>query len=348
MKNKKVAVVIVNWNGLKFLENCLTSIFDQSYQNFDVYFVDNGSNDGSVNFVKEKFSKAKVIELKKNTGFAHANNVAINMALKDSQTTYILTLNNDTKTDKNFVSNLVHTMDTNPRIGSVAPKIKFFYEQNLIDCVGLVIGADGSGMNRGFKEIDNGQYDKTEDVFGACAGAALYRRTALENVSYNDEFFDDSFFAYYEDLDLAWRLRLMNWESSTCPEAVVLHIHSGTAGSHSLFKAYYVNRNRFFVMFKVLPIKYLLVALAKTPLRYTKLLNSMFFKKRGPSFNLKNNSNSLAPFLVVFKGLVSFLWNMPFLLIKRYHIQRRKKASSRDVKSWLSKYKANMDDMIYK
>ena len=344
----KVAIIIVNWNGKRFLKDCLESIFNQSYKNFDVYFVDNGSIDGSIEFLQENFSKVKIIKLDKNTGFAYPNNLGIIEAFNDNEVEYILTINNDTKVDENFLANLVLSMELDSSIASVAPKIRFFYEENLIDSVGIIISRDGSGMNRGFKVLDNGQYDNREEVFGACAGASLYRRKALEDVSYENEYFDNSFFAYYEDLDLAWRLRLKGWKSVTCPEAIVYHIHSATAISHSPFKAYYVNRNRFFLMMKVLPTRFLIDAFVLTPWRYLKLLNSMFIRKSGPSYKLKKNSNLVKPFLVVFKGWLSFAWNIPALFRKRRWIQHNKKVTTEEIKSWFSKYGANQEDMIYK
>ena len=345
---KKVAIIIVNWNGLKFLNDCLSAVYMQTYQNFDVYFVDNGSTDGSVNFVKDKFPKVKICELAKNTGFAYANNLGIKNAFLDKEIGYILTLNNDTKITDNFLENLVHTIEMNNEIGSIAPKVKFFYEENLIDSVGIVINADGGGMNRGFKEVDNGQYDKLEEVFGACAGAALYRRAALESVSYRNEYFDNSFFAYYEDLDLAWRLRLAGWKSVTCPEAIVFHVHSATAISHSPFKAYYVNRNRFFLILKDFPTRYSVMSFINTPQRYCKLFNSMFIKKSGPSYKLKEKSSLIKPFLVVLKGWCSFFVNIPQLLTKRHFIQKNLKTNINDVQKWFLTFGVDQDEMIYK
>lgn len=346
--NNKVAIIIVNWNGLKFLKDCLESVYRQTYTNFDVYFIDNGSVDDSVDFVFKNFPKVKIIKLDKNTGFAYANNIGINKAFKDDSVSYILTLNNDTKVDKNFIFNLVSCINTDNTIGSVAPKIKFFYEENLIDSVGIVVSNDGGGMNRGFKESDNGQYDKEVEVFGSCAGASLYKKESLIDVKYKDEFFDNSFFAYYEDLDLAWRLRLRGWKTIACPSAIVLHVHSATGISFSPFKSFYVNRNRYFLIIKNFPPLCLLKAIIFTPFRYLKLIDSMFFKKKGPSFKLKKNSGIITPFLIVFKGFVSLFLNLPFLFLKRRYIQKSKKVSTYEINEWFKKYKANIKDMIYK
>jgi len=343
--NKKVAIIIVNWNGQKYLKDCLESVYKQTYTNFDVYFVDNGSKDDSVTFVEQNFPQAKIIKLNKNTGFAYANNIAINRSFEDKDISYVLTLNNDTKVDKDFLCNLVFCANTDEHISSVAPKVRFFYEENLIDSIGVVISDDGGGMNRGFKEVDNGQYEEPTEVFGSCAGASLYKREALIDIKYKDEFFDNLFFAYYEDLDLDWRLRLRGWKTITCPSALVLHVHSATGISFSPFKSYHVNRNRYFLIIKNFSLKYLIKALFLTPFRYLKLINSMFFRKSGPSYKLKNNSGVFSPFFIVLKGFFSLFLNFPSLYFKRLYIQKNKIDSSED---WFKKYKASVNDMIYK
>ncbi len=346
--NKKVAIIIVNWNGLQFLENCLRAVYSQTYANFDVYFVDNGSLDESVSFVKKNFSRADIIQLKKNTGFSYANNVGILKAFCDRDVRYVLTLNNDTKITPDCLSLLVTAIEQEEKRGSVSPKIKYFHDEQIIDSIGMLISRDGGGISRGYRERDHGQYDVPAEIFGASAGAALYRREALEDIRYKKEFFDNSFFAYYEDLDLAWRLRLRGWTSWSVPDATVLHVHSGTSISYSPFKAYHVNRNRFFLIIKDFPIMYLLGALLTTPYRYFRLLNSMIFRKSGPSYELKKKTSILAPFFIVIKGWCSVMLHVPSLLVKRYVIQSRKKITRSEIKVLFDVYGAVMEDMIYK
>lgn len=348
MINNKVAIIIVNWNGVSFLRDCLSSVYNQTYTNFDVYFVDNGSVDNSVEFVQKNFPKTIILKLKTNTGFSYANNVGIHEACKDDLVKYIFTLNNDTVVDTDCIFHLVKSIETDSTISSVSPKTKFLKEDTIIDNTGLLISLDGGGMNRGHKEKDVGQYDTSGEIFGVCAGAALYRRDALYDVMYRDQFFDDSFFAYYEDLDLAWRLRLRGWKSWYCAEALVLHIHSGTGVMYSPLKAYHVNRNRFFLIIKDFPIKYMVYALLITPYRYIKLFHSMIFKKSGASYELKKKTNFLLPFLLAIKGWGSLLLQIPFLLLKRYTIQSRKKVRLIDVQKWFEQYSASVNDMIYK
>lgn len=345
--NPKVAIIIVNWNGLDFLENCLEAIRRQTYKNYAVYFVDNGSIDKSVAYVHENFPEVFITQLDHNTGFAKGNNIGINAAFKDPGIKYVLTLNNDTRIKNNFLEELVKMAESDNVIGAVAPKIIYYYQPGVIDSVGVDVGIDGGGLGRGSTEQDNYQYDQTAEVFGVCAGAALYRRKALEDVMINDEIFDDVFFAYYEDFDLAWRLRLMGWKAVACPQAVVYHIHSGTAKSFSPFKSYHINRNRFFVMIKDLPNIYFWRALTITPYRYLLLFNSIRIKK-GSAHRLSQNTSPWLPVRITLKGWLSVVRYLPNMLRKRWHIQRHKKVSNKTVAYWFKNFGISMKEMIYK
>jgi len=345
--NKKAAIIIVNWNGLRLLKNCLASIYDQSYKNFDVYFVDNGSIDGSPDYIKANFPETKIIQLDKNYGFAKGNNEGIKEAFKDKEVEYIVCLNNDTTVEKNFLEKTILVAEKHNNVSSVAPKIKFLYEKNLIDSVGILIHRDGGGINRGVREFDRGQYNISEEIFGACGAAALYKKRALEDIKYKEEYFDNIFFAYYEDLDLAWRLRLAGWKSIYQPEAIIYHAHSVTAVSYSPFKAFHINRNRFFMIIKDFPFRHLIKALLLTPIRYLLLLNSIRIKK-GPSYKLKEKTDIFTLFIIVLRGWFDVLRYLPIMLQKRCFIQKNKKASNKEIKKWFSKFSTNIEDMIYK
>ncbi len=344
---KKAAIIIVNWNGKKFLKNCLGSVFKQTYKNFKVYFIDNGSTDNSSDYVRKNYPEVEIVQLDKNYGFAEGNNMGIRQALKDLDVEYVVTINNDTELKTDFLKNIIKCANQNKKVGSVAPKIKFYYDKKIIDSVGILIHQDGSGINRGFKEFDKGQYNKNQEIFGVCAGACLYKRNMLEDIKEKDDYFDPDFFAYYEDLDLAWRARLRGWKSISCPRAVIYHIHSATSKSYSQFKAYHVNRNKFFVIIKNFPKKFLIKALLLTPIRYLKLINSII-QKKGPSYKLKEKTNFFTPFVIVFKGWIDVLIKTPKMLNKRRNIQGNKTVKNNDIKRWFEVYRAKIEDMIYK
>lgn len=241
----KVSVIILNWNGKRFLDDCLTSLAAQTFRDFETVLVENGSSDGSADYVRERFPWVKLLALDQNLGFAGGNN----RGLLACSGEYIVTLNNDTRVEASFLAELVAAADADRGIGMVAAKMLNFHESGCLDSVGIGAATNGLGGNIGVNERDAGQYDTPAPVFGPCAGAALYRRAMLDEVG----FFDPDFFAYYEDLDLAWRGRLAGWRCVTAPSAVVYHIHSATSGKMSPFTVYQVQRNKWYVMIKNWP-----------------------------------------------------------------------------------------------
>jgi GT2 family glycosyltransferase len=221
----KAAIIIVNWNGLHFLKDCLTSVEHQTYENYEIILVDNGSTDGSIEYVKRHFPAVKVIELERNFGFAKANNIAMREVLQ-KKINYISLLNNDTKADKRWLENLVYVSKMSKNIGMCASKMLLMSDPSIIDSTGHIFQSGKIG-DRGHGEIDSGQYDDKTNVIGACAGACLYRREMLEDIG----LFDESFITYCEDAELSWRAHNKGWKAKYVPESVVLHHHGGTTRS---------------------------------------------------------------------------------------------------------------------
>ena len=302
----KVSLVILNWNGKRFLKECLDSVFSQSYKDFEVILVDNGSTDGSVEFVKKNYPKVKVIENEKNLGFAEGNNIGIRAAKGE----YIVLLNNDTKADKDFLKELVKCAEeSRGRVGCIAAKMLFYSNPEKINSAGMFALKDGAGRDRGVFEGDSPKWNRKEEIFGACAGAALYTRKALDDVAVNGEFFDSSFFAYFEDTDLAYRLRLRGWKTIYCPSAVVLHHGKGTSRKIHDFNIYYGHANRLKIIIKDFPVGLLLRFLPWILLRqFLEFFYCTFFQL------------SLAPI----KARLKVISELPSLLEKRRRIQSRK------------------------
>ncbi|MFH1226459.1 MAG: glycosyltransferase family 2 protein [Planctomycetota bacterium] len=216
---EKVCVIIINWNGKKHLEKCLPAISEQSYPNYEIMVVDNGSTDGTIDYINNYWPKVRIIALKENKFFASGNNIGIQQALKNKEISYIALLNNDTIADKNWLSEMVKITDTDPRIGIVAAKLMKMGNQRIIDSTGHIFDKWGKIVDRGHNEIDSGQYDTKVDVLGACAAACLYRRTMLEDIG----LFDERLVMYYEDAELSWRAYKRDWKAKYVPTAVVLH-----------------------------------------------------------------------------------------------------------------------------
>lgn len=246
-----ISIVIVNFNGQRFLEPCLSSLAGQSFKNFEIILVDNNSSDGSVDFIHEHFPEVTVIKNKENAGFTGGANAGI----RASRGEFILTLNNDTTADPHFIENLVKPMVSDPGVGMCASKMLF--PDGRINSTGICIARSGAAWDRGIYEPDSGQYDGKVDVFGPCAGAALYRKSMLDEIG----LFDEDFFIFMEDVDLAFRARLAGWVCRFVPSARVIHIMGGTAGTDSELSVFYGNRNLLWNTIKNFPSRTLLIYL---------------------------------------------------------------------------------------
>lgn len=243
--------MILNFNGKRYLKDCLTSVLTQTFRDFEVILVDNGSSDGSAEYLETHYPWVKVVENKKNLGFAAGTNIGI----KQAKGEYILTLNNDTQMDNHFLECLVRVMKSDESVGMCAPKMLFY--DGRINSAGICLSRSGAAWDRGMSEPDIGQYDSTEEIFGPCAGAALYRKKMLEEIG----LFDEDFFLYMEDVDLAFRGRLAGWKCLYVPDAKVYHVFGGTTGYGSDLTVYYGNRNLLWYVAKDFPGSFLIKSL---------------------------------------------------------------------------------------
>jgi GT2 family glycosyltransferase len=218
-------VIIVNWNGKHFLGECLSSLEKQSYPNYDVTVIDNGSTDGSVDFIHHHFPEVQILSLNDNAGFSKANNIAILKALSDG-VQHIALLNNDTRVDEKWLEHLVRIMESEQDIGICASKMLRMEAPHILDSAGHMFKW-GRIFERGRGEADARRYDDRLDIVGACAGACLYRREMLEDIG----LFDERYGSYYEDAELSWRAHNRGWRARFVPESVVLHHRGGTTKS---------------------------------------------------------------------------------------------------------------------
>ena len=235
----KVAVIVINYNGKKWLNRCLSSLAKTTYPNYSVYLVDNASTDGSIGYVQASFPWVKIIRLQRNYGFARGNNLAI----KQVEAEYAALLNNDTEIlEKNWLEMLVSLAEKDNLIGAIACKIVFLSNPAILNSVGgFGIPYWRGTADLGYGERDEGQFD-TPPVkpFSFCGGAALIRLGLFREA----EGFDESFFAFFEDTDLCWRLRIMGYRIAYVPGAKVAHYYSGT-WSNETKKTHLCKRNLF-------------------------------------------------------------------------------------------------------
>jgi GT2 family glycosyltransferase len=244
----KVSIIVVNYNGGEIVGACLEALLRRSYEACEVIVVDNNSCDGSPNDIqrimkKDSTDSLKLISLNKNIGFAGGNLEG----LRHAKGEYIALLNNDTEPDGRWLEELVMAMDSDPKVGICASKL-------LVDSTESIDSAgDGYSTSlKGFKRGEGGVtslFDRGEYVFGACAGAALYRRKMIEKIG----FFDEDFFLIHEDTDLNFRAQLNGWKVLYVPTAVVYHKVRSSIGPMSDIAIYYTLRNSEFVRIKNIP-----------------------------------------------------------------------------------------------
>ncbi len=330
MSNPLPSVIVLNWNGKRFLDECLSSLRAQTYKDFEVILVDNGSNDGSVEFIKGKYGGlVTLIENERNLGFATGNNQGIRAAKGD----YILLLNNDTKVDPRWMEKLVKVAEEDRTVGMCASKILCYDDPRVIDNVGHLIYRDGLNRGRGRLEKDMGQYEEIEEVLFPSGCAALYRREMLEEIG----LFDDDFFAYGDDTDLGLRGRWAGWRCLYVPQAVVYHKYSGSTGSYSPFKAFYVERNRVWIALKFFPLR----LLYKTPYYTLKRFilqayGALFHRGAAGKFTEEFSAGELL--VVLIKAYFSALGGMPKIWRSRKEIRKFKRVSNKEIISWFDKY----------
>jgi GT2 family glycosyltransferase len=224
-----VAVVIVTWNAATWVADCLGSLRGLVRSPAEVVVVDNGSSDGTAAIVREGFPEAVLVECGGNVGFCRANNLGISR----TRSPLVLVLNPDARLAPGFIEELLPAFD-DPRIGIAAGKL-LRPDGRTLDSAGQMLARSRQPLDRGYGEADEGRFDSDAEVFGACGAAALYRRSMLEEVADpGGEVFDERFFAFYEDLDLAWRARRLGWRAAYRHRAVGWHARGATASRESV------------------------------------------------------------------------------------------------------------------
>ena len=267
----KVSVVIPNYNGMKYLRDCIASLNKQDDLDFETIIIDNASQDSDYKWIEEAYPDIIFKRLGKNYGFSPAVNEGIKMA----QAEYVLLLNNDTVVETDFISQLVKAIEKDTRIFAVSSKMIAYDNHAIMDDAGdeyTVLGwayktGDGRSVN---------DFNKPKKVFSACAGAALYRKSVFEEIG----LFDEDFFAYMEDVDVSYRARIYGYYNVYCPEAKVYHIGSATSGSkYNAFKVRLAARNNVYVPYKNMPIVQLIINLPALILGM--LVKYIWFYKKG-------------------------------------------------------------------
>ena len=222
----RVSVTIVTFNSGRFIRRCLESVLGQRYPDLEVIVIDNASTDGTTDIIEQFEDRCTVIYNQENLGFAAAQNQAIALSSGD----WVLTLNPDVLLMRDFCSRLMGAADHDPSVGTMCGKLLMMDasfripDQRVVDTTGIYFNPMLRHLDRGCLENDNGHYREHEFVFGASAAAACYRRSMIEDISIEGEFFDSDFFTYREDADVAWRAQLLGWKCIYVPTAFGYHV----------------------------------------------------------------------------------------------------------------------------
>ena len=302
MTNRElVSVIIINRNGERFLNGCIDSVKKQSHNKIEIVLIDNASTDKSISFVKENHEDVTIIANSNNEGYSKTANTGI---LK-SKGEFILILNPDIVLKPDFVENCLTCIRKDKKIGSVSAKLLRFKTpthlssptcggrqeggNDYIDSAGLILCQDiRRPLDRGQNQKDNRQYDKEEYIFGVNGAAPFYCRAMLEDVKIGDEYFDENFFAYYEDVDIAWRAQLLGWKCYYTPSAVAYHYRSYLKSEEGNTGKLHAVKNRYLLYLKNEFIVSFLKHLPANLLVETIRLLRYFFKERDALTGVKS------------------------------------------------------------
>lgn len=267
-KKIRSTVIIPNYNGIKYIENCLRSLAGERAH---VIVVDNGSTDGSRELVREKFPETGLLCLDRNCGFCKA----VNCGIDRSRTTYVILLNNDTEVETGFVAALERALDEDSRFFSGAAQMRNLRQPELIDDAGDYYCALGWAFARG-KDRPAAGYRKGCRIFASCGGAAIFRRSVMERLGGLDE----NHFAYLEDIDLGYRARIHGYVNIYVPQAVVYHAGSGASGSrYNKFKVDLTSKNSIYLIYKNMPLLQILLNLPLLCAGFA--VKTLFFLRKG-------------------------------------------------------------------
>lgn len=247
----RACLAVLNFNGRDLLAQALPSITAQDHPAFEVVVVDNGSTDGSAEYLREHWPDVRLVALAVNVGVTAALNAMVDAAAGSE---YVALLNNDVELEPDWLSRLVAVLEARPQLAAAAGKLVRFSERTIIDRAGDELHWSSAAYGRGAGELDRGQYEEPGEVFSVGGAAALYRTSAFERVGR----FDEAFFAYLEDVDWGFRARLAGFGAWYEPAAVGYHHGGATLGAINPFSLYHLRRNQIWLVVKNYPRRALL------------------------------------------------------------------------------------------
>jgi GT2 family glycosyltransferase len=327
-------VVIPTLASDPVLWDCLRSLDRQTWRDFEVVVVDN-SGSGRLRSLSRVYGHVRVLAPDRNLGFGGG----INLGWRSSSSPYIAVLNDDATASPDWLEQLLRAAESQPYAGMCASRV-LLAENGLMDSAGMLIALDGSSKQRGHLE-EADMFEEDDTVLGPSGSAALYRRDLLEEAGG----FDDKFFLYCEDTDLALRARWLGWQCVYAAQAVVEHQYSKSAGRASRLKAYYVERNRLFLIIKNFPFQELALAPFAALIRYYwHVLALRRGHGKAGEFRAAGNSRALLVWYVL-KAHLAVLWNIPRLWKQRRAIRRNARISPAKFRALLRRHSISIEEV---
>lgn len=311
-----VIVLTSKWReNNSHLDKCLLGLYSQSFKEFEIILVTNGLKKSQVNEIRNRHLKVKIIENEENNGCAGGRNQGI----KESHGKYIVTLDDDMVPDNKWLDELMKWISVDERTGMLASKVLFSSDPDIIDCAGVEISKDGNVYGRKGLTRDDGGLEQIEEVFCPSGGAAFYKREIFEEVG----LFDEDFFIYYEEVDLAFRARLVGWRCLYIPQAVLFHHHAWSLGHESSSKIFLLERNKILTILKNWQLRHM-IYYAPLIAAYDILADAYYLLKKKDLSRLK--------------AKVSALKQLPRVLKERSKIQSNRKISYAEMDKFWGPY----------
>ena len=313
---KKAAIIIVNYNGKEYLRDCIASLENQSYKNFDIFLIDNCSSDDSLKDIKD--TEVKLIKNKKNYGFAEGNNIGIRQAIKEGYQ-YIALVNFDTETDEKWLEKLVERIETDSGIGAVQSKV-LLAGSKLINTTGGHLHFLGFSYCRDYKMPDT--FKNVDDICAASGASVLFRSEALKKIG----LFDKTFFMYLEDTDISWRLKEAGYKLIFEPNSVIYHKYSFSKNKD---KFYHSEKNRIIFILKNYELKTILLLLPA--FLFTEILMILYAAFDGW-------------FTQKIKGYIFVIRHFGEIMASRQKVQKIRRVRDKELKGYFS-YKLAFDEV---
>jgi GT2 family glycosyltransferase len=332
--------IVLNYNGRGVVVEAVQSLLDQDLPGVEVLVVDNGSDDGSDADVAHAFEgRIALVRAPRNLGFGAGNNLGLRLA----RGRHLVLLNNDAVAAPSFVRELVAAAAADPGIGMVAARVLEYARRDVIDTVGHLLYPDGLNRGRGRLEQDRGQYDGCVTALFPSGAAALYTRRMLDEIG----LFDERFFLYGDDAELGLRGRLAGWRCALAPRAVAYHHYSRSSGAYSSLKAFYVERNRLLLLFRVFPFSMILVSPLHTALRFA-LQAWGALTGRGAAGQLARERSVLHLAWVVARAYASAARALPHVLRARWQDRRLRRLSAAEFRRLLRAFRLSAREVALK